>query len=232
MVKRRSRTRAMIAVGGILMLSACASAGKARPAGFLRDYSQLTKPKGDDRAQLTYVNPHADFRAYTMILIDPVTVWHATGTELPPRAEAQALANDLDDSLRSTLAQDYRLVEQAGPGVMRLRVALTESEDSWHVRDNVASRFDDELRAARPEPSGATKSFVGRAGVEADMLDAVTGERLLAAVDRRAGARRAIAAARPWDDVREIFDLWSNRLRRRLAELRGAPIPEDDEEED
>lgn len=224
--------RAIVPLCIALVLSACASAGKAKPAGFLRDYSQLSKPKGEDRAQLVYINPSADFRKYDKIMVDPVTVWDAGGTELPSHAEAQSLADDLDDSLRITLAQDYRIVEQAGPGVMRLRVALTESEDSWHVRDNVASRFDDELRAARPEPSGATRGFVGRAGLEGEMLDAVSGERLFAAIDRRAGERRVVAAERPWEDVRDIFDLWSDRLRLRLAELRGAPLPATDDDED
>jgi hypothetical protein len=231
MVKRRSgSTRAMVPFCVALMLWGCATAEKVRPTGFLRDYSQLAKPEGDDRAQLTYVNPHADFRKYDMIMVDPVTVWDAGGTAVPPREEAQSLADDLDDSLRITLGQDYRIVEQAGPGVMRLRVALTEGEDSWHVRDNVASRYDDELRDARPEPSSATRGFVGRAGIEGEMLDALTGERLLAAVDRRAGARRLIAASKPWEDVRDLFDFWSDRLRLRLAELRGAALPEDDEE--
>ena len=65
-----------------------------------------------------------------------------------------------------------------------------------------------------------------------DRFDALTGERLLAAVDRRAGSRRLIAASKPWEDVRGLFDFWSDRLRLRLAELRGAPLPaaaDDDE---
>src|SRR4051812_45909959 len=222
-----SVARAVVCCGVAIVLSACTSAGKAKPAGFLRDYSQLTKSKSDDRAQLTYVNAHADFTKYRMILIEPVTVWDAGGEALPSRDQAQLLADDLDDSVRITLGQDYKIVNEPGPGVMRLRAALTESEASWHVRDNVASRFDKELSAAKPPPSDATRSFVGRAGVEAEMLDSATGERLLAAVDRRAGERRAVAAAKEWDDVHDIFELWSNRLRRRLAELRGAPVPLD-----
>ena len=228
--QRPSSARVLALCGVAIMLSACASAGKARPSGFLRDYSQLSPSDADDRAQLSYVNPQADFHKYGMILIDPVTVWDAGGAGLPPSSEAQLLADDLDDSLRITLAQDYRIVESAGPGVMRLRVALTEAEDSWHVRDNVASKFDPELRAARPEPSSATRHFVGRAGIEGEMVDAVTGERLLAAVDRRAGARRLVAASKEWEDVRDTFDLWSNRLRLRLGELRGARLPASDSE--
>jgi hypothetical protein len=63
------------------------------------------------------------------------------------------------------------------------------------------------------------------------MVDALTGERLLAAIDRRAGARRVVAASKEWEDVRDIFDLWSDRLRLRLAELRGAPLPVTDDDE-
>jgi hypothetical protein len=234
MKRLRNTAYAIVSFCVAATLCGCASAGKAHPAGFLHDYSQLSKPKGDDRAQLVYVNSHADFRKYDTVMVDPVTVWDAGGTNLPPAAEAQLLADDLDDSLRISLRRDYRIVDHPGPGVMRLRAALTESEDSWHTRDAVASRYDPELRATRPAASEATRSFVGRAGVEGEMVDATTGERLFAVVDRRAGGHRVIAAEKPWEDVHDIFDGWANRLRVRLAELRGAPVSaaDDDDDED
>jgi hypothetical protein len=170
---------------------------------------------------LVYVNPNADFRKYTQIMVEPVTVWNSAETATVPHKEAQRLADDLDDALRLALFADFTLVERAGPGVMRLRAAITEAEGSWHVHDAVASRFDKEMKAAKGTPSTATRDFVGKAGVEAEVLDALTGERLLAAVDRRAGARSIKLKDSTWEDVREAFDFWAERLRVRLARLRA-----------
>jgi hypothetical protein len=209
-----------------LALASCAATQprEAKPSGFLRDYSQLRQGESG-QALLVYVSPEADFAKYAKILIDPVTIWHDASTERIPPSEAQILADNLDDSLRLALDGDYDLVEQPGPDVMRLRVAITEAEGSWHVQDALGSKLDPELRAALPkQPSGETKGFVGKAGIEAEMLDSTTGVRLLAAVDRQAGARRLRPDQGSWDDVEAAFDYWTERLRMRLAELRGRAV--------
>jgi hypothetical protein len=206
----------------LLASAACAAkqSGTAKPSGFLRDYAQLAKGK-EGEAQLLYVNPHADFRKYTKILIEPVTIWDDAQTATIPRDEAQLLADDLDDALRFALRRDFALVDRAGPDVLRLRAAITEAEGSWHVEDRVASHYDRELRATMPsEPSSETRDFVGRAGVEGEVLDSVTGERLLAAVDRRAGAHTLQFKKNSWQDVKDAFAYWAERLRVRLATLR------------
>jgi hypothetical protein len=43
-----------------------------------------------------------------------------------------------------------------------------------------------------------------------------------AAVDRRVGEKRLKGSLDTWDDVQGAFDYWAERLRVRLAELRGA----------
>ena len=215
----------VVGLGPMLALAACSATQQsgAQPSGFLRDYSQL-KEGGEGEALLVYVNPKADFRKYTEITIDPVTIWADPGTKRIPRNEAQILADELDDSLCLALGEDYRLVDRAGPDTLRLRVAITEAEGSWHVEDLIGSKLDPELRAALPEePSDETSGFVGKAGVEGELLDSATGERLLAAVDRRAGARRLKPEKRTWQDVYDAFDYWAERLRGRLADLRSKP---------
>jgi len=228
MVSIQGTRSGMAGVGAVALALALASCSatqprEAKPSGFLRDYSQL-KEGESGQALLVYVNQATDFAKYGKILIDPVTIWHDASTDRVPPDEAQILVDDLDDSLRLALDGDYDLVDQPGPDVMRLRVALTEAEGSWHVQDALGSKLDPELQAALPkEPSGETKGFVGKAGIEAEMLDSTTGVRLLAAVDRRAGARRLRPDQDSWDDVEAAFDYWTERLRTRLAELRSRP---------
>ena len=70
----------MMVVGGLVaaVAAGCASTGKARKvkeSGFqpAANYALMKKTKGDI-AQLLYVNPKANFKQYTKIIVDPVTI--------------------------------------------------------------------------------------------------------------------------------------------------------------
>src|SRR5688572_22468530 len=156
------------------------------------------------------------------MIIDPVTIWRSPETEDIPTSEALDLIDDLDDVLRITLDDHYEIVTKPGPDVLRLRVAITEAEGSWRVIDgSLGGRLDDDDDDYdRPPPSKSTRSFVGKAGVEAELLDSVSGTRVAAAIDRRVGARTVKPEPNAWDDVEDAFRYWSDRLRDRLQELR------------
>jgi hypothetical protein len=54
------------------------------------------------------------------------------------------------------------------------------------------------------------------------MTDSVTGKRLAAAVDRRAGTKaQRTKFSGSWGDVKDAFDYWARRVETRLAELRA-----------
>jgi hypothetical protein len=207
-------------MAAVAMGCAAGQAGKAKPSGFLGDYSQFRKgQKGE--ALMVYVAPQARFAHYRKILVDPITIWRSTETNTIPAVEAANLMDDLDDLLRLTLDDDYEIVETAGPDVLRLRVALTEAEGSWRVLGQLSDELDDDLQAVLPDqPSSATRGFVGKAGVEAELLDSMTSTRLAAAVDRRVGEKTLKPEANRWDDVEDAFRYWAERLRDRLRELR------------
>ncbi|MCC6766575.1 MAG: DUF3313 domain-containing protein [Deltaproteobacteria bacterium] len=212
---------ASVIMGAALAGCAAGQAGKARPSGFLGDYAQL-REGGEGQALLVYVDPSVRFSTYRKMIIDPVTIWRDAGTKDIPPDEAQDLIDDLDDVLRMTLDDDYQLVKEPGPDVLRLRVAITEAEGSWRVVDGrLGDELDEDLRAVKTkEPSDATKSFVGKAGVEAEILDSTSGKRLAAAIDRRVGARTLKPEKNAWSDVERAFRYWADRLRDRLGELR------------
>ena len=219
----KALTAAVAAATAALALSACAAgqAGKAKPSGFLGDYSKLHEG-AQGQALLVYVDPNVRFAKYTKIMVDPVTIWRDADTKDIPPQEAQNLIEDLDDVLRITLDDDYQIVKEAGPDVLRVRTAITEAEGSWRVVDGrLGDRFDSDLQAVNPNPpSNDTRSFVGKAGIEAELLDSVSGVRLAAAIDRRVGAKTIKPDANKWDDVENAFRYWAERLRDRLRELR------------
>jgi hypothetical protein len=67
-----------------------------------------------------------------------------------------------------------------------------------------------------------TAVLVGKAGVEAELTDSLSGRRLAAAVDERWGTKAIRGGIGKWSDADEAFVFWAKRLRERLAERRAA----------
>jgi hypothetical protein len=206
----------------MLLLSGCAASGMkdVKQTGFLGDYSQL-QPGGDDRAALIYVNPGVDFKMYDSLMFERVTVY------LSPEAESRAidpailveLTDYYQNSLISAVKDGYKVVDQPGPGVMRVRVAITDMKPSNPTANTLSSIIPVGLVVA-----GATKAVsddnlgTGEAATEIELLDSQSGERLAAAVDRRQGGKMAFRGK--WEDTKQAFDYWAKRFRQRLDEAR------------
>lgn len=216
----------LLAVVFLIGPVACVTTDQARSvdtSGFLKDYSQL-KEGDDDQALLVYINPQTDFRGYDKIMLDPVTLWANEDSDVfeLPVEDRKMLGNYLLAALIENLKKDYTLVDQPGPGVMHLRTAITEAEGSWVVMDTIATVIPQLLMISNLKKLGTgTQAFVGKASVEAEMLDSQTGERLLAAVDRRAGGKAWEGKTESWADVKQSYDYWAKKLQTRLKELRA-----------
>ncbi|MFQ5458156.1 MAG: DUF3313 domain-containing protein [Myxococcota bacterium] len=195
--------------------------GQAEPTGFLRDYSQLKKGERGE-AQLVYINPATDFSQYDSVMIDSVTLWRSGETSGISPEDQQTLTDYLYAALHKQLSQDYEIVSNPGPGVLRVRAAVTEAKGA-KVAANVVTGVVPQLRMATMAAGLATNTakFVGQASIEGEVTDSVSGERLLAAVDQRAGTKSPGTMFTKWGDVEKSFDFWAHRLRARLAELRG-----------
>ena len=222
-------TRLALITHVLVVLAGCSStgqAGKVTTTGFLGDYTQLRKGKAGE-ALLVYRNPQADFSKYDKVLVEPIAIWGGADrdpSELSAQ-EAQSMAGYLRRAVEAQLMQDYQIVESPGPGTLRIRGAITEATQSWVPLDTVTTvepftRIFSEIKKL----TTGTHAFVGRASVEAEITDAETGERLLAAVDRREGNKRLKGSQSSWGDVKEAFDYWAERLRERLRAERAAPI--------
>ena len=210
------------------LLSGCVETEQAKmvkEAGFLDDYSILRKgEKG--QALLVYRNPQTNFSAYKKITVDPVTIWKKKDSDLKGVSDTDLhrLAKELRSKIIWHLNQDYVVVPEPGPGVMRIQVAITEARKSNVGMDVTTIIFPPAtILAGAKNLTTGTRAFVGEASIEGKITDAETGEVLLAAVDRRAGGRTLDGVMDSWDDVEHAFDYWANRLKERLHELRERP---------
>jgi hypothetical protein len=216
-------------LGAFLLLSAgCSSTVQTRkvtPSGFLGDYSQLEKGSGDE-VQLRYINPQADFAAYTKILMDPVWMICNKDSNLQElsQEDPQRIINYLHATIREQLKPDYTFVDEKAAGVMRLRVAITEARGSQVVLDTLSSIIPIGVALGLVKKVAVgTNISVGEAGIEMELQDSQTGQRLAAAVDERAG-RKYTGKFDKFDKyhtIEDAFDYWAKKLRNRLADLRA-----------
>ena len=222
-----SRT-SLIAVSVLLLSIGCATTGQVRSvktSGFLGDYSQLHPGKGD-QAKLVYLDPTADFGRYHQVITDPVQLWAAqdetTALGKLSRQDQQLLVDYLYTSLHDALEKDYLIAKEPGPDTLRIRCAITEARASKPVRDLASNvtPFGLGITYTKRIVFG-THTAVGIVTVEGELLDGGTGQRIAAAVDRRAGTKVLRGKFSRWGDVKDAFDFWARRLQTRLAELRA-----------
>jgi hypothetical protein len=217
----------------ILTLSACSPIKQARnvtESSFLGDYSQL-KEGQDGEALKIYINPsyQQSCNTYNKVLIEPVSIWVRDNSDLADLdpEERTTLVNHLHGSLVNELGKHYQIVNTPQPGTLRIRTAITEAEGSWVVLDTVSSFVPQLLVMSKlKEIATGTATFVGRASGEAEVTDAVTGERFASAVDSIVGAKSVTGVTSQWDDVTRAFDAWSGRLAYRLVNCGQRPPEE------
>jgi hypothetical protein len=209
-------------------LVSCAGTRQTRStpveSGFLSDYSKLA-PGGEDRAQLLYIEPGVSLASYSALRLEPVKLYAgAEGSDLAKlsREDQQMLADRLHSAMATALSKDWTLTEQAGPGVLVVRGALTEAKGSNVPLDIVATWIPQvRLLAMVGGLAADTAVTVGSVRGEMEVVDGGTGEQLMAGVDERVGTRGIEGVTDKWSDVQMAFDDWAERIRLRLAEHRA-----------
>jgi hypothetical protein len=147
-----------------LLLAGCASQTLTR-TGFLSGYDAMV-PVGGASSFHSYVKPNLSPGQYTQYLLDPVIIEPKSALVLTEEETAQ-LKTDLESAVRQSFEAKFQLAKEAGPGVFRLRFAIT-GVDKSSPGLNVAMAI-----LIVPLANGG-------ASTEAEALDSITGERLAA----------------------------------------------------
>ncbi|MHC4932741.1 MAG: DUF3313 domain-containing protein [Planctomycetota bacterium] len=189
------RTRLLLLFAGALLLCGCRS--RPEGSGFLSDYSQLKKNKNHEHAW-GWQNDAIDLRDYDRLIIDPVQV------KLLPESQGHELSDEtlrkVASAFRNILIEAvepyYNVVSSGGPGVLRLKIAVTDVEPAPNLMDSHATGSVD----------------VGQAAMEAEMIDSATGELVAAAMSRIKGSEEGYKAPERWRHVEGAFREWAQRL--------------------
>jgi hypothetical protein len=192
--------------------------------GFLGPDASKLAPGPEGGAALVWLNPNAQWSTYTKIQLLPVEFWAAADSKVPP-ADQATLTEYFYNQLQTNLSKSFTLVDQPGPGVMTLHVALMDSTTATPGLRSL-SVIVPQLKVINLAQSMVTGSyaFVGSAEAEMKMTDSVTGQLLGEAVDQRSGGIGMKGAASfQWGDAQNAMDWWAQKIPNRILQLQGKP---------
>jgi len=241
---RNQIAAAMTAVGlaAALLVSGCSTTVESTPAaakalesggplpssvtGFLGPDASKLAPGPEGGAALAWINPDAQWSSYTKIQLKPVEFWAAADSKVST-ADQATLTEYFYNQLQTNLSKNFTIVNQPGPGVMTLRVALMDATTAVPGLRTI-SVIVPQARVLNMAQSLATDSyaFVGSAEAEMKMTDSVTGVVLGEAVDQRAGGMGLKSAASfQWGDAQNAMDYWAQKIPNRILQLQGKSPP-------
>lgn len=185
----------------------------AEHSGFLRDYSQLA-PREGFQAQEVYVDEKAAWNSYNAVYIESVSMWISDEAKKPSAEEQKMLTDLLYKGLHDKIAEKFKIADKPGPGVLKLRAALTQAKGARVLLNTVTTVVPQARTAGMVLGMGTdTAALVGTASMEGELTDAMTNERLAAVVDSRAGTKGVTRMLFKWSDVEAICDHWGERTR-------------------
>ena len=197
-MKSRTRALAIFVVTGLCLppLAAADSHEQAFDQTFLSDYSKLTTQTSNQGKEYFYKAADAFERAadYTGVMVDQPEVLISAESkykggkpdDLAAIAELMRLAVS-----KELTAGGYAVVEEAGPGIIYVRLALTDLELKKKKRGFLSFTPVGAIAHAAKDSGKAMmqKVDITHVAVQAELSDSVSGEELAALVAVRAGKK-------------------------------------------
>jgi hypothetical protein len=231
--------RLLIVPALFLLVAGCAttSNGPSAPkySGFLSDYSKLG-PDPDGSGAEEYINPAADPKKYNKILLDKIMVSLKDNEQykaVDPDA-LKTMTDYLHDAIVREVGDAYPIVNEPGPDVERVRIAITDIAPTKTAMTVIVllapyGTVADLASGAVSKGGAGSAPYLGHAGVEAEGLDSETLQPVFSYVDQRFGkkydpkdpAGAYFGAYKEWAYVKDFFDSWAKKFRQRLDELHG-----------
>ena len=216
----------VIVVAFALQLGGC-GVGSHQARSLDVNESPLVNPdilvKGaDDQALYRYVNPKADFKQYSKLMIDPVLVYKYAELDKEELENYQKLANNAYVYLMKEMEKDYQIVKFPEPGALRIQMAIVDADSSKPVRNTLSTVVPIGMALSAVKYSATGKQAgVGEITLQLRITDANTGELLGAALDRRVGGKEVTKLWSSWHNADDALQYWAKKVSFRLCEMRA-----------
>ena len=217
---------------------AAAQFGDYEPHGFLSDYSKI-KPVGEDGDTYKYRDASVDIGKYNRLMIDRIKIFLSEDADykgIDP-AELKELVDYFHQAIEKAVGDAYPVVREAGPDVLRLRIAVTDlvpnKPEASVVTLVVPFLWVGDAGAGVAQGNAGSTPFVGHASIELEALDSSSSEQVVAYIETRMGKKYNwtegvttgvtdyIKAYSTWDYTKQAMDYWAKLIRQRLDEAHG-----------
>ncbi len=169
-------------------------------------------------ARLRWIRPGTDFSGYHGLMFDRVIFFFAPDSAykgMDPH-ELKELSDLFHRQFRNALRKNYPLVNAPGPGVVRIRFAITDLKQNRPVLSDIW-----QPEAGRTsEEKGLTTTWAdsGATSIEVMVLDSVTNSPIMAVIDdQRTGLKEKFTK---WGSAEDAFSFWAQRTRLFLDQVR------------
>jgi hypothetical protein len=182
-------------------------------SAFLGEVCHELQPGAPGEAGLRWVNPKSDPTRYDKVLVEVVGFFGADPSKVLP-ADEERLTALFQQALMDALATKYQVMDRPAPGTMELQVIILDAEAAtpgWRSLSMAVPQA--RLLGTGYYAASGKYPFVGGGQAACKVTDAVTGQVLGAAVDRRVGGGAIQTAAQwQWGDAENAIKAWSQQL--------------------
>jgi len=181
------------------------------------DGDVVLQKDADKAGAYRYESPGLDLSSYDRVIIAPVEIWIHPKSKYKGSSpdDLKLISDTFINSLVSELEPAYPVVSKAGPGTMLVRLAITDVKMKKKKRGLLGYTPIGIIVTAAKDVAGSRVSLQS-AGIEAELLDAQTGERLAVLVDKGLKAPKDKKEKLSWDDIDQRLRFYAKRFRARL----------------
>ncbi len=215
----------------IMLSSAGLAISADKYSGFLENYPAF-EPDEDRKGALIYRKAGVDLKSYTKIMIDPVEIWIAPKSKykgIKPD-DLKILADTFRQAIVDALEPTYPVVNKPGPGVLGIRIAITNVYMTKKKRGLLGYTPVGLVVSTAAKAIGDNMSLQD-AVIEAELLDSQTNERLGALIDQQSksgkkkpslGKLSAVQKGKTsWAKIEKTLKFYAQRFRGRMDTEHG-----------
>jgi hypothetical protein len=191
-------------------------------SGFLGDYTELSPTDNSSEALLRYIDPRAPWSSYTAVRLEPVSFWAGPDSKISLQAQHMLTDYAYQKLAAALAAKGVHVTDQDGAGVIVVRAALADATSATPVLRTISVVIPQaRLVSAASKFVTGQYAFTGSVQTEGEVIDATSGKRVAAWVDKRFGGTSVKNAdVWKWGDAEKAIDLWANLFATRFVDLR------------
>lgn len=232
-------------VAGANVVASDNATDRVANVGFLSDPDKLKAVRADG-GLLCWRQASVDWKRFDKVMIERIKVYIRPTADQRPvdPSDLKTLLDYFHSALVRDLTPEVQIVSAAGPGVLRIRLALTALVPTDTAKSLVGTAvpygFVAEMGsgAATGRPAGSTP-YMGQTGLEAQFLDGATGAVVAECADTEIGLKYAadlnhgaptaaeawlngyVSSFQSWSYAQDAFNKWSAEFARRFTQLRA-----------